>query len=109
MNGKYGMLRHQVARFFNSEGYRTDISCTRTGIENNSKTADACIMFYVFPQIIDGWTLPGAHFIEYERCGNVYVGYNTSSQKKLTIFDSPVAYGLEDTGFLVVGIFIFKE
>ena len=109
MNGKYGMLRHQVARFFNSEGYRTDISCTRTGIENNSKTADACIMFYVFPQIIDGWTLPGAHFVQYETCGNTYVGYNTGLGDGFSFFESPVDYGLSGDRCIVIGIFIFED
>lgn len=107
-NGKFGILPHEIAAYFKSLGYTAIICVKDDTIEAASKTADACIMFYLFPRYDYGIPLPGAHYVEYVRYGNTYVGYNTDESGGITFFSSPTKYGQSDPKFEVIGVYIYK-
>jgi hypothetical protein len=108
VNGKFGILPHEIAAYFESLGYTVTISSRKDSIENHSRCADACIMFYSFPRYDYGIPLPGAHYVEYVRHSNIYAGYNTSESGGVTLFHSPTDYGLSGSRFFMVGIFLYK-
>ena len=112
-NGKFGILPWQVARFFKSLGYRTRTTSIPSFIDKYSKTADACIMFYVFNQEttflgIEG-TWPGAHFVEYSATDGGYIGRNTGDPTGTQFFSSPSEYGYDGSNYYVVCIFIYDD
>lgn len=104
--GLLGTLPHQVAGFFRSRGYRVVMSITYNGIGKSSQTADACILWYAYPQKHLGIDLFNAHFVHYHKYGSRYKAYNTSEET--AIFSHPYDYGTAGDRYCAIGIFIYK-
>ena len=104
--GLLGTLPHQVAGFFESEGYRVIMSNNPDGIELFSQTADACILWYAYPQKHLGIDLFNAHFVHYHKYGKRYKAYNTDHITDT--FRHPYDFGDEGNRYCPIGIFIYK-
>ena len=111
--GLMGLLPHNIGSYFTSLGHDVVITNQKEQIDALSKTADACIMYYEFPQTYNLLDLVsvnayGAHFIEYGRTSGNYIGRNTSEGNGTYQFSSPYGYGTKGSRYYVVGIFIYK-
>ena len=110
--GQFGILPHQVAGYFRSLGYTTVITDIPDFIESCSKTADACIMFYVFPRQETLWGIkgkwPGAHFVEYSSMNDGYMARNTGGSNGTAAFSSPSDFGYAGSNFYVICIFVYE-
>ena len=111
--GLTGLLPQDIAYYFASLGYTVCITSQKSQIDELSRTSDACIMYYEFPQTytilncipINAY---GAHFVEYSRTSGNYLGRNTSEGNGTYPFSSPYDYGSNGPRYYVVGIFIYK-
>ena len=112
MNGRFGILPWQVADYFNSLGYQTVLTDSPVDMYDLSKCADACILFYMFPQTVEILGVPvelfGAHYVEYEAVRNQFVGRNTDGKNGMTFFKSPSAFGYSGDNFYAIAILIFE-
>ena len=112
LSGRLGILPTQISSFFRKQGYRVRITGRNSAIDTLAKSADACILFYMFPvtcRILGlSLRLPAAHFIEFSRSADGYLARNTNHSSGTTQFPSPSEYGHRATRFLPVGIFIFS-
>ena len=111
--GLMGLLPYEVAGYFSSLGYSVVTTNQKEQIDQLSQTADACIMYYEFPQTYSVFNLfsidaYGAHFIEYGRMSGSYIGRNTSEGNGIYAFSSPHSYGTKGPRYYMVGIFIYK-
>ena len=106
--GLLGMFPTSVASYFKEKGKTVIMTDSLDGIDIYSQTADACIMYYVFPTEFAGAELVGAHFVTYHRSGNKYVGYNTESRTGITIFAAPSDYAYRNNRLYAIGIFIYE-
>lgn len=112
-NGRLGIRPEAVQSYFESFGYTVYLTSDHDFIDALSKTADACILFYMYtqtkkiPLIGIECTLPGAHYIEYVKTGTGYFARNTSDQFGYSSFRSPVEYGERGSRFCVTGVFIY--
>lgn len=106
--GLAGILPSTVAQFFRDSGYRVVIASDCDAIDLYSRTADACILWYTFPDPENSRSMFGAHFIEYHRMLDGYIGLNTSENDGAYMFYWPSDYGYEGSRDCAVGIFIFK-
>ena len=104
--GLLGTLPHQVTGFFESRGYRVIMSNTHDGIEIFSQTADACILWYAYPQKHFGIDLFNAHFVHYHKYESEYKAYNT--QRGISTFNHPYDEGNYGDRYSAIGIFIYK-
>ena len=104
--GFLGTLPDHVARFFESKGYRVIMTHDRGKIDAYSQTADACIMWYVWPKSYGPFHAFGAHFVHYRKTANDYIAYNTGSGIRHFVY--PSVFGYEYTRCYALGIFIYK-
>ena len=107
--GLLGSLPADIAKYFTDHGYTVVLTADRDAINVYSKVADANIMFFVFPSMLGPIEAIGAHFIEYHRSGNGYVGCNISSSTKTASFSYPTNYIYSDDTIYAIGIFVFKD
>ena len=110
--GLMGLLPYEVAGYFSSLGYSVIITNQKNQIDHLSQTADACIMYYEFPQTYSVFNLfsidvYGAHFIEYHKVGSGYRGLNTNGRNGMSYFESPSGFGYSSMQYNVVGIFVY--
>ena len=111
--GFTGLMPRDIANYFTSLGYTVLITDQTSQIDTYSQSASACIMYYKFPrtyQVFNSLSINayGAHFIEYSRLSNGYVGRNTSEGSGTYAFSSPYGYGTKGPRYYVVGVFIYK-
>ena len=104
-SGLLGILPHQVEAYFVNEGYRVITTNDPDGINIYSRTADASILWYLYPQSYGGINLFGAHFVHYAKSGQAYVAYNDSYSQT---FYFPSDLGMMDGRYGAIGIFIYK-
>ena len=82
-------------------------------ISIRSKTADACILWYTWPQAYSDVPLIGsaeafaAHYVHYHKEGDRYVAYNVGPTGK-QYFTNPLSYAYSGNRDYAVGIFIYK-
>jgi len=100
-----GITPKSVARYFEKDGYRVTMTDDLTQIDELSKIADGCILYYRWKSkaLIPPYY---AHFVSYHREGDGYFAYNVGNQSPT--FTQPSAF-LEQNGYYAIGIFIFDE
>lgn len=107
--GLTGLRPFDIVNFFIAQGYSVIIATDSTTIDAHSQTAGACIMYYEFPATYLGCiSAYGAHFVEYGRTSNGYLGHNTSEGNGTYAFSSPYSYGTKGSRYYAVGVFIYK-
>ena len=110
--GTAGMLPSLVASYFRDLGYTVIVTEDYDGIEIFSKTADACIMWYLYDLgvSIKGIDMPffGGHFIEYGRYENEYIAHNAATVTGVDYFHYPMEYASRGSRFYAIGIFIYE-
>ena len=107
LDGWLGILPTVVAQYFIEQNYRVIMTDDCDAIDIHSKTADACIMYYMFTN--SDLPIPfGAHYISYKKTDNGYVGRNTSDNNGKGYFTYPSDYGYRGSRFYSIGIFIYK-
>ena len=101
-----------VIDYFLSEGYSV-LSCeytmeysvkTAETVNSLSQSADASILWYVY--VSDSGV--GAHFFEYHRDGDGYVGYNVFNNHPVYRFSDPYKFLRNNYGVVAVSIFIYQ-
>ena len=108
-NGLMGMPPIAIKNYFEDRGYK--VITVEFSAENAelvrclSKSADASIMWYAYRTSSIPYV--GAHFIEYHKSGEAFVGHNTSAG--VSTFNDPYSYGLKGRRFIAVGCYIFRE
>ena len=111
--GLAGMSPNVVADYFQNAGYTVHMTDDPDGIDIYSQTADACIIFYMYPRTYDAFNLFsvdafGAHYEAYSKRGNEYVGYNTGGKYGIRNFMYPSDYAYDNGNFYAIGIYIYK-
>ena len=111
--GLMGLLPYEVAGYFSDLGYSVVTTNQKDQIDHLSQTADACIMYYEFPQSYPVFNLfsidaYGAHFIEYHKVGSGYRGLNTNGRNGISYFTVPSDFGYGGSRYYAVGIFIYR-
>lgn len=111
--GLAGIMPHVVADYFCNKGYNVIMTDDTDGIDIYSQTADACILWNLFPSTLDLFGLIsvdifGGHFVEYNRSSMGYTGHNTGGHFGTRSFHTPSDYAYEDSCFYAIGIFIYK-
>ena len=102
-NGKKGIHINQVVAYLEEQGYTVHIASTFTPFKFNafSKSADACIMLYMYG------TKPMGHYIHYMRMDDEYIAFNDSESS--TSFSNPYLYAHAGSRFFAFGIFIYDK
>ena len=112
LNGHLGLMPSSVIDYFLSEGYSV-LSCeytmeysvkTAETVNSLSQSADASILWYVY--VSDSGV--GAHFFEYHRDGDGYVGYNVFNNHPVYRFSDPYKFLRNNYGVVAVSIFIYQ-
>lgn len=106
--GLAGTPTNLVAQYFRDNGYSVYITDDMDAIDVLSKSADASILWYMFPATYGGVDLYGAHFVAYEREGSGYRGYNTAEENGSRFFSYASDYGYSRSRYYSIGLFIFK-
>ena len=111
--GLAGMSPNTVANYFKDAGYTVHMSKDIDEIDVYSATADACIMYYMYPRTYNVSSLLsviafGAHFVAYNRYTDGYLGYNTGGRYGVHKFAYASEYAYENGNFCAIGIFIYK-
>lgn len=97
-----------VAQFFRENGCTVYVSDIPDEIDVLSKSADACILWYMFPATYGGIDAYGAHFVAYRKDGTNYIGYNTAENNGTYLFPYASDYGHSKNRYYSIGIFIFE-
>ena len=107
--GFTGLSPRAIANYFKDLGYSVRMTDAPDLIDLLSETADASILYYMFPKtypiIGDAY---GAHFVEYHKFGDEYVGVNTSDITGISKFTIPSDYSSQNQRYYAIGIFIYK-
>lgn len=102
-----------VAQYFQEQGYTVYMTDDPNEMDIYSLTADACILWYMFPATYGplGITVDafGAHFVEYSRNGAGYTGRNTAEGGGSYSFSYPSDYAYKGGRYYAIGIYIFKQ
>ena len=106
--GFLGMLPSDIVEYFECKGYHVFVTSDLDGMNACSQTADACIMWYAWPETYAGiFDAFGAHFVHYRKTAYNYVAYNVGITGTSS-FGKPSSFGGLDNCFYAVGIFIYK-
>jgi len=110
--GLAGIMPGEVAQYFENNGYRTYMTDNPSEIDALSQTADACILWYMFPATyyplgvkVDAF---GAHFVEYSKEATAYIGRNTAEGSGTYYFTWPSDYGYKGQRYYAIGIFVYE-
>jgi len=104
--GAAGTTPFAMQDYFEACGYTALMTNDPDLIDAYSRKADACVMYYMFP---DNNPLGvGAHFVWYRRDGIGYIGYNVSANNPVVKFESPSEFGDRENRYGLIGIFVFK-
>lgn len=111
--GLTGLSPSAVSGYFRNLGYSVTMTDAPDLIDIFSKTADASIMYYMYPTTYNilGFAevnAYGAHFVEYHKAGSGYIGVNTSAANGISRFQTPSDYMSQNKRFYAVGIFIYR-
>lgn len=104
--GLLGASTSLVARYFLDHDYTVVVTDNPVEINARSRTADACIMYYMY--YTDGKIFPRAHFEYYSRFDGGYFSYNTNTSTCCDVFTDPYNYGNEESRYGTICIFIYK-
>ncbi len=106
--GLAGMRPDVVATYFREAGYTVHITDSRDGIDVLSRSADACILYYMYyTEYSIGevtWDLYGAHFVSYLKKGGKYITLEAPTDS----FKRPSSYAYSGRRFYAIGIYIYK-
>ena len=105
--GYLGILPHKVANYFKSEGYTVVVADNCDAIDVYSQTADACILWYTWPDVYAGLDLFSAHFVHYRKAHDGYIAYNVGPSGTQS-FSRPSSYAYQNDRNYAIGIFIYK-
>ena len=103
--GLAGMMPKHISAYFKEKGYTVRFYTDEESIDSASRSADACIGWYMYTS--KSFPFIGGHFVEYHYSGNAFTAYNTS--RGVTEFDSPVKYFTSGSRFIFVCITIDRE
>ena len=110
--GYLGLGPNSVADYFRVQGYTVIMARytakysaeTAAVVNSLAQTADASILWYVYAS--DSGV--GAHFFEYHRDGDGYVGYNVFSNKSVFEIENPYQFLRDNNGVIAINIFIYQ-
>ena len=108
LGGLTGTPVDLVAQYFRDNGYSVIVSDDPDEIDVLSMSADASILWYMFPAKYFGVEAYGAHFVSYKKTDAGYVGYNTAEGNGTYMFRYASDYGYDHDRYYAIGIFIFK-
>ncbi len=101
--GLAGIRPNSVKRFFKRAGYRVITTRSYEQINELSKKADGCILYYRWKSkaLIPPYY---AHFVSYHRTVNGYRGYNGADR-----FRQPTDFLKKEQATGAVGIYLFRQ
>ena len=110
--GYLGLGPNSVADYFRVQGYTVIMARytakysaeTAAVVNSLAQTADASILGYVYAS--DSGV--GAHFFEYHRDGDGYVGYNVFSNKSVFEIENPYQFLRDNNGVIAINMFIYQ-
>ena len=110
--GYLGLGPNSVADYFRVQGYTVIMARytakysaeTAAVVNSLAQTADASILWYVYAS--DSGV--GAHFFEYHRDGDGYVGYNVFSNKSVFEIENPYQFLRDNNGVIAINMFIYQ-
>ena len=110
--GYLGLGPNSVADYFRVQGYTVIMARytakysaeTAAVVNSLAQTADASIPWYVYAS--DSGV--GAHFFEYHRDGDGYVGYNVFSNKSVFEIENPYQFLRDNNGVIAINMFIYQ-
>lgn len=105
--GMLGILPRHVANYFKGKGYTVVVTDNCTLIDEYSQTADACILWYTWPETYGFIKAFGAHFVHYRKNNGSYIAYNTG-YNGVERFSGPSSFAYSDGNDFAIGIFIYK-
>lgn len=107
--GLGGISPTTVASYFRDNNYRVYMTDDLDGINIGSASADACILWYCWPNDSISLLNPApfyAHYVAYNRLGpREYVAYNEGGNSR---FSWPSDFAYKDDRYYAIGIFIYK-
>ena len=110
--GYLGLGPNSAADYFRVQGYTVIMARytakysaeTAAVVNSLAQTADASILWYVYAS--DSGV--GAHFFEYHRDGDGYVGYNVFSNKSVFEIENPYQFLRDNNGVIAINMFIYQ-
>ena len=104
--GLAGTPVDMIVGFFEAQGYTVLTTKSTQALDAASPLADACIMYYKFPNTYLGFIdAYGAHFAEYAYMNNGYYAHNVTYGQE---FKQPSSFATMNSRYDIVGILIFE-